>query len=477
MIKHQFKFVFFLQLLLCFVFFLFIGKAHATLTLSQFLDQVKRHNMGYEAYMMGSDGYIQAADAGKMTVSINFYQDFEFEFDKTPRLNPLLDGNGNRTYTSKTGFKQETLFGLQYDVYQLFDHTQIQGQTDPTQVPLTNYFDTKYAVSLTQDLWSNLLGRETQATIKYSKATSLSSAYTNRFDAKQLLSQSEITYIKLQQARELVVAYRQALTRYQQFENWMEDRLKLNLVLDSDLYQAKSAVVESELNLRQYMNDTNSDTRSLNTARGRETDTVKEKLQSLSSLIRHTKKPTLNMDKRDDYLAAIQTEIATKNQVIEASEQIKPTLSVGAQAYIHSRSGTNFFDGFNEDEISLTTTVSLSVPLSIGMMKRVQQGYKLQERAAKLSLEYQRYYDLRQWDDLVKSLKENKMDLSLSYKLERAQFTKMRNEIAQHQLGLSTTYQVLTFMQDYINAQVIRINAQSSVLQVLANMKLYGGQL
>lgn len=462
-----------LPLLLCLL--LFGSSAQAALKLSNFLEQVKRHNIGYQAYMMGSDGYKQSSDAGKMVTAPAFFQDIDFEVDRTPRLNPLLTGTGNRTWTLKTGLQQETTFGLTYQIYQQLEHTQLIGVTDPTQVPLSKYYDTEYAISLTQDLWGNFFGRETRATINTSQASSLSSAYTNSFNAKTLVAQAEGYYIKLEMDRELVAVYRRTLVRYQQFQNWMEERLKLNLVLDSDLYQAVSAVVETELQLQDYINKTLSSKRSFNTGRGRDTDDVSEKLQSLAYLIRVTKTPTLNLNARDDVIAAKLTAKSTKYQVIEASEQIKPTLSVGAVAFIHSRDPSKFFDGYNKDEISVTSSVSLNVPLSLGMMKRIQQGYKAQERAAKLSLEYQIYSDIRAWDDYVKTLKEAKKTLAISYKLEKAQFQKMRNEIAQHQLGLSTTYQVLQFVQDYVDAQVTRIQAQASVLKTLASMKLYGG--
>jgi len=462
------------SLLLGFIFPFEIS-AKSVFTLSRFLDQVKSHNQGYQAYEMASVGYKNAAKSGLIAVAPAFFQDFEFDYDKTPRLNPLLDGNGNRTYIFKTGIQQNTLIGLDYQVYQQFERTNILGPTDPTQVPLNAYYDTKYAISVTQDLWSNFFGRLTKATYKATKANSLYNSYTNSFSAKTLLSQAELAYVSLGMYREAVNVAQSTVRRYRDFQNWMDERLKLNLVLDSDLYQAKSALVESQLALQNAINLANGAARQLNILRGRELDTVGEKLQSLATLIKKTHTPELNIENRDDIRAAKENEKYAVYQLIEAQENIKPTLTIGADTYLHSRSGSNFIDGFNKDEISVTTTLSLNVPLSIGLLKKTLKATKTQEKAARMSLDYQIFYDLRQWDSYEKQLKESKKSLSYSRKLEYAQFQKMRNEIAQHQLGLSTTYQVLQFMQDYFDAQTGRIQAQALVMQVLINMKLYGG--
>ncbi|HAN03948.1 MAG TPA: TolC family protein, partial [Elusimicrobia bacterium] len=61
----------------------------------------------------------------------------------------------------------------------------------------------------------------------------------------------------------------------------------------------------------------------------------------------------------------------------------------------------------------------------------------------------------------------------LSYTIEEAQRAKLEYEKQRLKEGRTTTYQVLTFEQDYTNAQYTRVSAAAQVLSTLANLKLY----
>jgi hypothetical protein len=57
--------------------------------------------------------------------------------------------------------------------------------------------------------------------------------------------------------------------------------------------------------------------------------------------------------------------------------------------------------------------------------------------------------------------------------LEDAQKLKFNAERKRMQEGRSTTYQIFLFEQDFLNAQLGRIQAMAQVLDVLTNMKAY----
>jgi outer membrane protein TolC len=51
---------------------------------------------------------------------------------------------------------------------------------------------------------------------------------------------------------------------------------------------------------------------------------------------------------------------------------------------------------------------------------------------------------------------------------------KVENERSRLKRGRSTTYQTLTFSQDYNSSEASRIQAQTQVLSILARMKTFG---
>jgi outer membrane protein TolC len=65
--------------------------------------------------------------------------------------------------------------------------------------------------------------------------------------------------------------------------------------------------------------------------------------------------------------------------------------------------------------------------------------------------------------------------LDLYERLEKTQLNKLEHERIRRSQGRTTTQQVLNFELDYEQAQLSRLRAMSEMLQLIAQMKLYGG--
>jgi hypothetical protein len=68
---------------------------------------------------------------------------------------------------------------------------------------------------------------------------------------------------------------------------------------------------------------------------------------------------------------------------------------------------------------------------------------------------------------------EAKRTFELSKAIEHVQKEKMLHEKDRLQKGRSTTYQTLSFEQDYSSSQLSRIQAELQILQIIAKMKLF----
>ncbi|MCX6112368.1 MAG: hypothetical protein NTY22_03655 [Proteobacteria bacterium] len=75
-----------------------------------------------------------------------------------------------------------------------------------------------------------------------------------------------------------------------------------------------------------------------------------------------------------------------------------------------------------------------------------------------------------------KRIDETKQKLKIAKELEDAQYNKYVYEQKRQLRGQTTTYQVLTFEQDYANAQYNRIKIEADVLSYIAKMKTFNGR-
>ena len=79
------------------------------------------------------------------------------------------------------------------------------------------------------------------------------------------------------------------------------------------------------------------------------------------------------------------------------------------------------------------------------------------------------------WHDLKDRYQQHLEMLGLYEKLEKIQLSKLEHERRRRSQGRTTTQQVLYFELDYEQAQLSRLRAMSEMLQLIAQMKLYGG--
>jgi outer membrane protein TolC len=115
-----------------------------------------------------------------------------------------------------------------------------------------------------------------------------------------------------------------------------------------------------------------------------------------------------------------------------------------------------------------------SVPLNFGATSRTRDGYGMEHIAAELNYDRKVFEQDQTWKDLMRSLGEAKQRLDLSQKLEMIQKNKLLNEQSRLKQGRSTTYQVLLFEQDYLQAELLRIQNQFAILKIISQMKLFG---
>ena len=121
--------------------------------------------------------------------------------------------------------------------------------------------------------------------------------------------------------------------------------------------------------------------------------------------------------------------------------------------------------------------LKFSVPLDLDTTSKSRDGWRKEKIAAELTYDRKLFEQEENWKDLNETLSEARKHLELSRKLEVIQESKLNAERARLQHGRTTTYQVLLFEQDFLQAQLGRIRDQANVLNIIAQMKLFGETL
>jgi outer membrane protein TolC len=249
----------------------------------------------------------------------------------------------------------------------------------------------------------------------------------------------------------------------------------LNLSEDSDLFQAEANLESLRLSVASSADALRSASRAFNQARGIDSDDVPEVLALPDP--KSVKTPE-RAQIRDDVRAAREQQRAASASAQLGIEKNKPSLEVyGAYARNSQDVAQNdaIRDSFHSDQPTNVIGVRLSVPLAVGASSDSRAGYA-KERAAADALAEQKLFDQEvEWKDLVQKLSEAKARLEIAEKVADIQKKKALNERQRLKRGRTTTYQSLIFETDYNQAEYRRIQTQSEVLTLLAQMKTFGG--
>jgi len=131
-------------------------------------------------------------------------------------------------------------------------------------------------------------------------------------------------------------------------------------------------------------------------------------------------------------------------------------------------------ESLKSDKPTSVIGVRFETPLMFGAQYDTVKGYGKEVVAAE-TLKDQKVFDQEvQWKELVLKLEEAKKRYEISVKLADIQKRKASSERNRLKRGRTTTYQTLLFDTDLNQAEATKIQSQSEVLQIIAQMKTFG---
>ncbi len=422
-------------------------------------------------------GNLEKLREGFLLYSPILFANTEFAKDESPTSNPSFQGTKTVLKKYSLGLSQTTPFGLAGTFGFEFSDYRLSG-TNPSTVPLPDYYNGKPYIELNQSIWRNGFGRETRALKELTEASAKATSFTEQYQTKLILASAETAYWNLVGARKIVLVEQQSLERAKQFREWNAERVRLNLADKSDLLQADAAFKVRELQLQYAVDSLRNLSLNFNIYRGLSKVEVPEELQSfnLEDILKVSLPEKTGL--RDDVMAANEWRRVARSTATIGREKNSPTFDMYGSLALNSRDASfsgAFSDAFSTDNPTMAIGLRFMTPLMFWDQKDVRAGYEREIRAAEFKFRRSLQEEQKDWQDIILQYGEAKKRLELLQKIEVIQQQKLDHERQRHRQGRSTTYQVLLFEQDYANSRLTLINAVTELLNLLAQMKTFRG--
>jgi len=464
--------------LLCAGTLAFADNTKSTLTLDQFLDQVRGKNEGYRGAKLKAEGANDRSEEADLITSPYLFFDLKWADDQAEQTNPNL---GKRTlfHQYQVGLMQQTPFGLTGKLYYDAKYTDISGASSLF-IPLPTYNQVRPVFEGTFSLWRNLFGKEVRSNQEAKEASIKATEFQERFSAKYAMAEAEGTYWRLALARRLKQISNETLERAQKLRDWNASRVRNGLGDRSELLQAEGNLRLRKLELKSAQDEERNASLMFNGQRGINSDKVNEDLLSLPDSKSEVFSVFQKTGPRDDVRAALEGTRAARALSEAEAEKVSPTLEVyGSVSYsgLDREFETAREESLKNDYPSSAIGVRFNMPLEAIDMFSSVGGYKKEAAAAEYKYQRKFFEQERDWQDLSTRYTEARERLALAESFEASQKEKLDYERARHRRGRTTTFMVLQFEQDYALAQATRMRIQGEMLNIVAQLKTYGDKL
>lgn len=446
----------------------------AQLSLSDYLAQVQEKNQAVVANKLVSEGTSARAEEGRLIFRPSIFAQGQMMVDKKPVANP---SQGNRTDTEyvTAGLAQNFDFGLKGQLSYTLYHTQIYNASS-TFVPLADFNDGIAKLELSQSLWRNWSGRENKAQADLIDSQAKASKHLADFTVQTTLTNAESVYWSLSQTKKVIQVQKDNLARAQQLRSWNQRRINSGLAERSDFLQSESNLKLREYELNNAIQQQNMLARAFNSLRGIDSNSVPEDLEPVNSKNLKALTPPPKAEFRADTLAALEQQNLAKANAALAIERNRPTFEVYGSYALNGRAAERndaVSNSFKTDHTTSAIGLRFNTPLDFGTTSSAIDGYRKEQVAAEYNYQRKVFDQEREWNDLLTKFEDAKIKLELAEKISEAQRTKTLNERNRLSNGRTTTFQVLTFEVDNASADLLRIQSETDLLNIYAQLKIF----
>lgn len=444
------------------------------LTLEDYLGRVQSTDLETQARTQEWRAYDFSSSQGVLSVAPEIYTRIQALSTEEKSFESSLTTDSLKSYEGVMGIRQKSIIGLDLDLHLKASKVDLENpRLGGVALGFDESSSAKFEVSLRQALWADGFGRTSRAR----RDLLTEQARARKYQAQASLEQRNLLaknlYWKASGLKDLWKVRLKAVEDARSLAAWTSDRSKRNLIDQADELQARANLQVRELELAQATLQMKMNAREFNTLLGIDSDEISFQLQPISSYQRISDIPkgASTSGKAQASEAASQKAAA----VLEA-EAFRPRLDlVGGFSSSAQRSSTQpaIRESLSGQDYGFSVGVEFSMPLWFGARSRAVQGGLWKAEAADKLARQAKIEDERNWEILKQKQASVSQQAQTARLLEKTQQLKLERERGRLKQGRSTTFQVLSFEQDFANIQTQRIQLELSLIEIEANLDLY----
>ncbi len=444
------------------------------LTLESYKKMVMEKDPATQAAFEKKKGAELAQDSAQLLTGVSLFASGGYLDDQRPTTNPQFQGYQTKVSNYSLGLQQQTRLGLKWSLSQNASHTEING-ANTSFLPVPNYYDVYPKIELTMPLWRNLLGSETTGDVDQMHYQAQALAKQAEVNWIQRQNDVEAAFYKLLSEQEAYKIHQDSLERAKKILSWTELQIKRGLLDANDVYQAKAAVAQRQIDVVNSETSLRETARSFNSLRGVEGDQVAEKLLAPELNLNQLHLNSSDHKTRLDTLAQKDLNLSSEAGYRSQKEKNKPNLDLTLQAYTQGRSPQypEAQDNTFKKKDYLYVGLNFVMPLDQSKASHSRSGFAALEKSQMLSEKARLRDQSLTWDQTVDAAQSLAQQVQLVRELETFQRKKADAEREKLKRGRSTTFQVLSFEQDYNSIRSQRIQLELQARQFINSLALF----
>lgn len=440
-----------------------------------YLEQVRAGHLGYKGALQNRQGARDSAAQADLIMSVRLEGNYQFQSDKKLSQDPSLTYDRLDSEYYSLGVAKTTTFGL--DASLSYGVNRLNYINPDSDIPGGNQAsEAMPTLRLTQSLWQNANGSLTKNQIIAAAAQAEFEKYNSQATLDSLIQRAVNAYWNVVLQKEIVEIQKAALKQSQEIYNYNSKRSQMKLTDQADSLQSKATLEAKKLDLQTAIDNEAALLREFNLLRNKPLAEDPGALPPLDWTAILTTALTENLLGRSDVRAAkAQAEASIANYKI-AEENNKPLLNLFGSYSLNGNAASNrdaISNSYSANRPTTAIGLTLSVPLDFSSLGKAGAGARAQAQAAQAAYQQLVLDQEAGWRDLMERVNAAQRRAGLSEGIVQAQLEKLEYERKRLNEGRTSTFQVLLFEQDYIDARMTRIQTISEIVSLVSQVRLY----
>jgi outer membrane protein TolC len=388
--------------------------------------------------------------------------------------NPKAQGDKTRYSKGEIGLSQMTSYGLKWSVGYGLESTSIIG-SNPIQLPTPRYYQAVPTGEVSLDLYRNRQGRETTLLQDQLKSRLKTATLLEQLKQKQILFEAESTYWALAVAQRKVDIYTQTVEQAKKLKSWVESRWTMSLVDRGDLLAIQTALKSRELELHSAGLEEVDLRARLNLL----IEAPAQEAQTLA-LPELTQLAALEVPKRSprklDLLILEEQKRTNQLERSKKDEEVVPSLELFGKVSLNGKDKQlpkSLKESLWIDHPSAVIGIRWSMILGGDIIEQQKFAASLSKEGDIMALERRSLESQEELKELTRQFEDIKKTITLAQELTLALKEKVTYERKLHLSGRSTTFQVLSFEQEYLLSQSNLAGSLGRLMTLSAKIKLF----